>query len=169
LFEIDRGREYYDISNPTSPRYVQDGRQVHRGFEFTSSGRPTEALTLIAGFSLLDPKIKKDPDLDGKSPENVAKTSIKLYAEYDVAAIPGLTLTGGAFHTGRQYADVLNQQTLDAFTTLDVGGRIVLPLKEDRKLTLRMNINNLTGEDYWLLNRSLGPARSLMFSAQLDL
>lgn len=169
LFEIDRGREYYDISNPTSPRYVQDGRQVHRGFEFTSSGKPTEALTLIAGFTLLDPKIKKDPDLDGKSPENVAKTSIKLYAEYDVAAIPGLTLTGGAFHTGRQYADQFNLTTIDAFTTLDVGGRIVLPLKNERNLTLRMNINNLTGEDYWLLNRSLGPARSLMFSAQLDL
>jgi len=171
LFDIDRAFEYVDITDPTRPVFVQDGRQVHRGIEFTTSGRLLDSLTLVGGFTLLDPKIKQaaSPLLEGKGPINVAKKTAKLYAEYDVSAIPGLTLTGGAFYTGEQYADALNTMKLDAFTTLDFGGRIVIPLKEDKNLTLRVNINNLTDKNYWLQNRSLGPPRTIMFSAQVDL
>ncbi len=59
LFQIDKGLQYYDASNPAAPVFVQDGRQVHRGIEFTAFGKLTDNLTLVGGFTLLDAKVRE--------------------------------------------------------------------------------------------------------------
>ena len=103
LFEIDKALEYYSAVNDNQYEFVQDGRQVHRGLEFTATGKLTENLTLVGGFTLLDAKIKKNkanPELEGKTPHNVAEEMFKLYGEYNVTAIPGLVINGGFNHTG---------------------------------------------------------------------
>jgi len=59
LFNIDKGLQYTDATVPTAPVYVQDGRQVHKGVEFTASGRVMPGLSLWGGVTLLDAKVKK--------------------------------------------------------------------------------------------------------------
>ncbi|NIE73251.1 TonB-dependent receptor [Pantoea sp. Ap-967] len=165
LFNIDKPNAYTNASRV----YVQDGRQENNGLEFSVTGKVTPQLTLVSGFSLIDPEVKKGATAanNGNAPINVAKQMAKVYAEYDVASAPGLAITGGAFYTGRQYTDEANHYSLPSFTTFDAGARYRLPLG-DNNLTLRMNLSNLTDKKYWLNSSYLGDPRTLAFSAQLE-
>lgn len=169
-FNIDKGLQYYDVSDVGRPRYVQDGRQVHRGFEFTVTGKVNEQLTLFGGATVLDAKVKKNkqtPGFEGKTPPGAAEQLIKLYAEYDVAAIPGLTLNGGVSHTGKVYADALNNDELPAYTLVDAGVRYAANIV-DRPVTLRLNINNLTDKIYWANNSYVGDPRTVSISINTE-
>ncbi|MBO6279163.1 MAG: TonB-dependent receptor, partial [Pseudomonas sp.] len=123
----------------------------------------------VGGFTLLDPKVKDADNKanDGNAPVDVAKQLAKVYAEYDINALPGLALTGGAFYTGRQYTDVSNDYELPSFTTFDAGARYRMKVSEN-DLTLRMNVSNLANKDYWLNSHYLGDPRTVQFSAQLE-
>ena len=79
-----------------------------------------------------------------------------------------MTLTGGAFYTGKQYTDEANDNTIPSFTTFDLGGRYRMALGDERALTLRANLSNLTDEEYWLSSHYLGAPRTLKLSAQLE-
>lgn len=165
LFSIDKPNTYTNAAK----LFVQDGRQESNGVEFSVTGKVTQQLTLVSGFTLLDPQVKKGATAanDGNAPVNVAKQLAKVYAEYGVAAVPGFALTGGAFYTSKQYADEANNYTLPAFTTFDAGARYRLPLG-DNSLTLRMNVSNLTDKHYWLNTSYLGDPRTIAFSAQVE-
>ncbi|MFC3941850.1 TonB-dependent receptor [Pseudomonas gingeri NCPPB 3146 = LMG 5327] len=165
LFNIDKPNGYTNGLNT----YVVDGRQENNGLEFSVTGKVLPDLTVISGFTLLDPKVKKTSVAanEGNAPTNVAKQLAKVYAEYDVNAVPGFALTGGAFYTGRQYTDESNDNSLPAFTTFDAGARYRMRLSENN-LTLRMNVSNLTNKEYWLNSSYLGDPRTLAFSAQLE-
>ncbi len=125
LFQIDRALQYAVNNNNGTFTYVQSGRQTHKGVEITATGRVTEQLSIYGGATYIDPKISRNasnPALDGKEPTTVAKQMVKLYAEYDIAQLPGLTFTGGFSYTGNFAADTLNTEYLPAVTTGDVGG-----------------------------------------------
>ena len=172
LFQIDKGLQYTDITTqPAAPVYVQDGRQVHKGLEFTASGRTLPGLTLWGGVTLLDAQVTKqaaNPALQGKTPANVAETQAKLYAEYDIGALPGLTLTGGLLYTGKQQRDALNTQQLPAYTLLDAGLRYAMRMG-GKPVTWRLSMTNLTDKQYWLNGTYLGRPRTVSLSAQVDL
>ncbi len=169
-FEIDKGLQYYDVSDPGNPTYVQDGRQVHRGIEMTATGKLTPALTLVGGVTLLDPRVKEnkqDPALEGKQPASVSRRLFKLYGEYALAAVPGLTLNAGASHVGAFYGDLENTDKLPDYTLVDAGVRYAWMLSAERTLSLRLNLNNLFDERYWANENFLGDARNVMLSASL--
>ncbi|MBX8484030.1 TonB-dependent receptor [Pseudomonas cichorii] len=165
LFNIEKPNAFRN----TARLYVADGLQENNGLEFSVTGKVTPQLTLVSGFTLLDPEVKKSSTSanDGNLPINVAKKLAKVYAEYDIASAPGFAITGGAFYTGKQYADEANNYTLPAFTTFDAGARYCLPLG-DNSLTLRANVSNLTDKKYWLNTSYLGDPRTVAFSAQLE-
>lgn len=172
LFQIDKGLQYTDTTtHPAAPVYVQDGRQVHKGLEFTASGRALPGLTLWGGVTLLDAQVTRQtatPALQGKTPANVAEVQAKLYAEYDIAAVPGLALTGGVLYTGRQQRDALNTQQLPAYTLLDAGLRHVAKVS-GKPVVWRLSVANLTDKQYWLNGTYLGRPRTVSLSAQVDL
>ncbi len=168
LFDIDKGLQYLDESNIARPVYVQDGRQVHKGVEFTASGRVLEGLTVLGGVTLLDAQVEKNasnPALEGKTPVNVAETMAKLYLEYDIAAVPGLTLTGGAYYTGEQQVNTLNTDEVPSYVTYDLGARYGMKAAHV-PLTFRVGFTNVTGEDYWLNSTYLGRPRTLAASVE---
>ncbi|MCF8980333.1 TonB-dependent siderophore receptor [Pseudomonas syringae] len=165
LFNIEKPNGYTTASNI----YVVDGRQENNGLEFSVTGKVMPELTLVGGFTLLDPKIKKtgvSAD-EGNAPTNVAKQLAKVYAEYDINQVPGLAMTGGAFYTGKQYTDQSNENDLPSFTTFDAGARYRMRVSEN-DLTLRVNISNLANKEYWLNSSYLGDPRTVAFSAQLE-
>ncbi len=166
LFEIDKPNTYTNAANV----FVQDGMQNNKGVEFSVTGKVTPALTLVGGITLLDPVVEDSAIAanEGNRPTDVARRLAKLYGEYSIFSVPGLTLTGGAFYTGEQYTDEANDNTIPSFTTFDVGGRYRMALADDRALTLRANLSNLTDEHYWLSSHYLGAPRTLELSAQLE-
>lgn len=165
LFNIDKPNAYTNAAN----FYVQDGRQENNGLEFGVTGKVLPELTLVGGITLLDPEVKKSSVAanEGQKPTNVASQLAKLYAEYDVNDLPGFALTGGAYYTGKQYADEANHYSLPSFTTFDAGARYRMPVA-DNTLTLRANVSNLANKEYWLNSSYLGDPRTLTFSAQLE-
>ena len=170
LFEIDKGLEYYNAVNDKQYEFVQDGRQVHRGLEFTATGKLSENLTLVGGFTLLDAQIKEhkaNPELEGKRPDGVAEEMFKLYGEYNITAIPGLVINGGFHHTGSFYGGwFTNTDKIDAYTIIDIGARYNLNLA-NKEVTLRLNINNVTDKQYWLNNGLLGDRRTVSASVSV--
>lgn len=171
LFEINKGLEYYDAAIPTAPVYVQDGRQVHRGFELTLTGEVTKDLILVSGFTSLDPKIKNNsnPLLIGRRPNHVSKIFGTLYAEYRLPVLPALTFTGGVFHTGKMYVDDANTRSLPSFTSFDLGARYEAEPFHGRPVTFRMNVTNVANDNYWLSGESIGLRRTLLLSATMKL
>ncbi|MNS96733.1 Ferrichrome receptor FcuA precursor [compost metagenome] len=98
---------------------------------------------------------------------NVPKFMAKLYTEYALPFAPGLSLTGGVYHVGKQWASATNVGRLPSYTTFDAGLRYATKVS-GRPLTLRLNVNNVTGRDYWLNSYYLGSPRSVALSAQVQ-
>jgi iron complex outermembrane receptor protein len=161
LFDIEKAYEFTDSNNV----YTQDGRQNHRGVEFTATGKLTDDLTIVGGVTLLNARVVGG-ESDGNAPMNVANVLAKIYAEYEVPGMPGLILTGGVYHTGKQWANDANTDRLPAYTTLDLGMRYTTEIS-GRPLTLRLSANNVTNENYWQNSYYLGAPRSIAFSAQM--
>lgn len=172
LFRIEKANQFSDGTEPL-PTYVQDGLQVHQGVEFLLTGKVSENLTLNGGFTVMDLKVEdaSDPGLEGKEPTNVAPKTAKLYAEYSVPGIQGLVLTGGTYYTGERYADTANVKDVDSYVLYDLGARYTT-VSFNKPLTLRLNIANLTDEDYWAAatdsGSELGMPRTISFSASMN-
>lgn len=169
-FEIDKALQYYDVSTVEHPVYVQNGRQVHRGFEGMISGQIARGLTVFGGFTWLQAKIERNtqtPSLVGKQPANVAERVAKLFAEYELPFYRALAVTGGAYYTGSQFVDAANTDSLPSFVTYDLGLRHTLRLGAT-KLTSRLTVSNLTGENYWLNSNYVGAPRTVRASLAFD-
>lgn len=170
LFQIDKGLQYTDTTDPLAPVYVQDGRQVHRGLEFTATGKVLDSLTLVGGFTVLDAEVKdnaSNPALEGKTPTNVAEVLAKAYAEYDVGERSGLILTGGLYYTGSQYVNTLNTDSVPSYVTADLGFRYESTLSGMPFVT-RLNVSNITNEAYWMNSFYVGAPRTVRLSATLE-
>ena len=172
LFRIEKGLQYYDVTNPTAPRFVQDGLQVHQGIELTAIGNLTENLNLIGGFTLLDPTVdeqKQTPALEGKAPADVAEKIVKARLEYSPSSIPNLSFSAAANYNGSSYGDLMNTDRVPDYTLFDIGARYQLAVGETL-VTLRADLSNLTNEHYWngFNGTRIGDPRTLMVSATAE-
>lgn len=167
LFNIDKAYEYTD---PADNVYKQDGREVHKGLECSVTGRVTENLTALGGFTIMQAEVTKNASntaLEGKTPIDVAKQFAKLYLEYGINAVPGLTLTGGAYFTGKQAADTMNTDYVPKTITGDVGARYQFEVYKNIPMVLRLNIVNVSNKTYWVNSSYTGKPITLLASAQI--
>ncbi|MDR2460401.1 MAG: TonB-dependent receptor [Deltaproteobacteria bacterium] len=171
FYQINKALQYADTSRNL---YVQDGRQRHRGFEFTARGKLTDDLTLMGGFNITRAKRLKssNPRLDGLAMRNVPKFSGKIYLEYDIPVIEGLTVTGGINHYGKTYLDDNLRLQIPAFTFGDLGLRYSHSIKENT-IIYRLNITNVTNAKYWYggggsSHLSLGLPRNIALTAEIQ-
>jgi iron complex outermembrane receptor protein len=74
-------------------------------------------------------------------------------------------------YTSSQYYDLANTQKIPDWATLDLGVRYATTLN-DRPLTLRANVVNVTGNNYWASTGrgilSQGTPRTVLLSATVD-
>ena len=168
LFDIDKPYDYLTSAST----YARNGRERHRGIELTTSGKVTNKLTLMGGVTLLDAKVH-DTDalqtdgssMEGNKPVAVPEVMAKVYGEYAISAVPGLTATAGVYYTGSQYIDTDNNYKLPSYTIGDIGARYELN-QFKTPVTLRMNVKNVTDKDYWLSPYYLGSPRTVAFSVE---
>ena len=170
LFLLQNGLTY---TNPDNV-FTQDGEARFQGLELNGKFRLSSRWLLIASAMWLDATNQKTTDgtLDGKRMQAAAREQIRLYGEYQAPGIP-LTLTAGARYQGKRPVDPGNQFYIDDVTLFDIGARYGMSIA-GRRLTLHLNVDNLTDKAYWLLAGTRfsrlfqGMPRTIKFGARLE-
>jgi iron complex outermembrane receptor protein len=171
LFQIEQPST---LTNPATNRFGTDGLQRNRGLELNAFGSVTKGFRLLGGVALTDgvQLVTAGGINDGKTAIGTPKTQINLGGEWDVPMLSGLTLTGRAIYTSRQFYDAANTQFIPEWTRFDLGARYRLTIA-DRPVTARVSVENVTGKDYWQSaarsSLSLGAPRTLLLSLSTSL
>ncbi|WP_258237628.1 TonB-dependent siderophore receptor, partial [Arcobacter sp. CECT 9188] len=150
LFRIEKANTYNEKGSNGKITISRDGKQIHQGLELLATGKITDNLTIMAGGTVMDVEVTKATDKarEGKEPTGVSSVLAKLYAEYNIPFVKGLTVTGGAYHFGSKYQDALNKNKIDGYTIYDAGLRYKTKI-DKYPTTFNFNVANLTGKDYW--------------------
>ncbi|MDN5059762.1 TonB-dependent siderophore receptor [Aliarcobacter butzleri] len=167
LFRIEKANRYDKKLPNGMDEVTQDGLEIHEGLELTATGKVTDNLTIVGGGTIMNLEIDKAASNEGKKPADTASKMAKLYAEYDISAIKGLTLTGGAYYTGESYRDGQNTDIIPSYTVYDGGVRYKTKL-DKYPTTFIMNVTNLTDKKYWRSSTSFGEPRNLAFSMKME-
>lgn len=168
LFDIDRPGYYTNAANV----FTADGEQRYRGVELSAQGRLTRRLSWQGSAQVLDPELRDiGAAYDGKLPENAARRTASSYLAYDLDAVPGLSLTVGAYYTGKRPVNDLNQAWLGGATLFSVGGRYATQAF-GKRTTWQLNIDNAADKQYWAgagTRLSAGLPRLVKLSVKVDL
>ncbi len=146
---------FFSTSKPSA--FVQNntfgvyGKQRNRGLELSVFGEPAKGLRLLGGLTLLDAEQLSTAGglTDGNDVIGVPRRQMTLGGEWDVPGVPALALNARWTHTGRQYADAANLQTLPAWNRVDIGARYLVDLGNNKVLTLRGRVDNVFDKSYW--------------------
>ncbi len=169
--------EYDVASNALDGTYAENGEQRNRGVELSMFGEPVYGVRVLGGLTLLDAEMTRTRRglNDGNRVIGVPRTQANIGTEWDVPDVQNLTLTARALYTGKQYADAANELKVPSWTRFDLGARYRMVV-DDRDVTLRANLENVTGRDYWASAGGypdngylvLGAPRTLSVSATVD-
>lgn len=171
----------FSITQPSAivvaNRFVVDGEQEHRGVELSFYGEPIPGLRVLGGGTVINAERERTQGgtFDGKTAIGVPERQANLNVEYDLPALPGLTLDGRLVYTGEQFANEANTLELDAWTRLDLGVRYGFEA-QGTPVTLRARVENVTDESDWLSAGGypganylvLGTPRTFVVSASVD-
>ncbi|ADE14920.1 TonB-dependent siderophore receptor [Nitrosococcus halophilus Nc 4] len=141
LFQIDRTAEIVNAANT----FVQDGSQIHRGVEFSVTGRITPEWIVFGSAMLLDAELKdmEDPAIEGNRPSGVPGHRMALVTEYAPRVFPGLVFSGSWTRTGsRPLNDFNTGDDAPDFDVFGLGARYNMQLG-GTLATLRVNVDNL--------------------------
>ncbi|WP_036293146.1 TonB-dependent siderophore receptor [Methylosinus sp. PW1] len=173
LFDITRSSSVYALdASGTSYTYSPDGLEAHKGVEIGVSGKLTDNISLFGGGTAMDTKITSQPNnpsLVGQMPSGVSNYLAKLYGEYSVDEIPGLTLTAGFQYYSRQL--ITNASTgpllyIPGYAVASLGGRYKFDLY-GKQTTFALNIDNLTNHKYWSTPSLPGEPLTVRLSATM--
>lgn len=174
VFQIERPNGVtVPVDGSLQPEYRMDGQQRNRGVEFNAFGEPVRGWRLLGGVAYTDARLTRTQD--GVNEGNVAiaapRWQANLSSEWDMATVPGLTLSARVLATSSQYLDEENLRSIPGWTRWDAGLRYRTQAL-GKPLVLRANIENLFGRDYWMtasegwLNQ--GMPRSVQVSIAMD-
>ncbi|HEU4968866.1 TonB-dependent receptor [Sphingomonas sp.] len=141
LFELSRPYFGFDQAG----NYVPIGTTRNRGGEFSLSGNLTDRLRIVAGGVLLDPTVQVSGDAArgiGRRPVGIPTHILSLDANWDVAAVQGLSFDAALSHRGRTPATTDNRVELPPRGQIDLGARYSFSIGKSRA-TARFQIGNL--------------------------
>lgn len=157
--------------------FKDGGEQRNRGIELSVFGEPTQGVRLLGGLTLLDAELTKtqNGENDGNEPIGVPKIQANIGGEWEVPGVNGLSLNSRVIYTDSQYTNNANNLEIPSWTRLDLGARYGFKV-EERDVTLRARLDNVTGRDYWASTGgypgsnylTLGEPRTLSVSATVD-
>lgn len=170
LFRIERINAELD---PRDKVYKHDGLEIHEGLEVVATGKLTDRLTAIGGFTLMSARVENasaDPGTEGKIPVNVPEEQARLRLEYELPFASEIKVSGGANYSGRRPVDVYNTLFMAGATTFDAGIRYE-PLWFNHKITVNLTIDNIFDKSYWVYYRTgdgllLGDPRTIALTVK---
>ena len=154
---IDFSVAYFDIRRPiaylnsSTGIYGINGEQRNRGFEFMSGGRITQNLSVLGGFTYIDPKMHNVSiaGANRKVANGIPKLNANLMLDYVIPGTDKLAISTNFHYTGKMYLDDLNTQHTPSFFVTDIGVRYTSEHLLGDKTTLRFNVNNVFNKKYW--------------------
>lgn len=170
---------YFDISRPSefanaARVWVQDGKQVSKGFELGIAGSATRDLSLYGGITVLDAKLEEtgSPALNGTTPAGVPEKAASLYADYRIPGLSGWSVNGGVIHIGERKVFTDNSGSVPSYTLLNLGVRYEFKAGRGRARIL-LNVDNVTDQFYWdtvdsFGTLTIGVPRTVRLVAQFD-
>jgi iron complex outermembrane receptor protein len=172
LFQLDK--PYAIVENQV---FTNSGEQRNRGVELSVYGQLQEGLRLIGGATVLDAELARTQGgIDqGNAALGVPDLQANLKFEWDVGALPGLTLDARVVYTDGQYLDSGNAWSIPSWTRFDAGARYTGTVA-GRPYTLRARVENLADSADWVSVGGypganylvLGTPRTFVLSASVD-
>lgn len=144
----------FDISRPgyytnTANIFTADGEQHYRGVELSAQGKLARQWSWQSSAQFIDPQFRNiNATYNGLLPENASKKTASAFLSYELDAVPGLSVNGGAYFTGRRPVNDLNQAFLGGNTLLSVGTRYVARMMGKRTVW-QLNVDNAADKQYW--------------------
>lgn len=164
-FSIDRQSAFVN----TGGRFVDDGRSLYSGVELSASGQVLPRVQLSFSGQILSTEQANaaDVSLIGKQVENAPRAAFSAFAEYDVAAVKGLSLNGGVFQTSERAVNNANQVFVPGYALLNLGARYRRRVG-GTPMVFALAAENVTGERYYAATGGgvigLGLPASIRFS-----
>jgi iron complex outermembrane receptor protein len=117
------------------------------------------------GGSIMDLAVKKATNaaLAGKRPTGVSDMLAKIYLDYAIPVVPGLSVSAGAYHSGKMYKDAANLQEIQGNTVFDLGLHYATRI-DGHAVRFDLSATNLTDKNYWITTSQLGIPRNVAFS-----
>lgn len=170
VFEIERPNTTY-----VGTTFTNDGEQRNRGVEFNAYGEPVMGWRVLGGAAFTDAELTKTENgtNDGNTSYGVPKNQYNLGTEYDIAGIPGFTVTGRWIRTGSQFVNQANTLSIPSWDRFDLGARYATKLN-NHDVKFRANVENLFDKDYWAAvsptfgQVTMGAPRTFRLSATID-
>lgn len=169
VFQIAKPSAFVD---PMTNIYGVYGEQRNRGVELNVFGEVRPGLRLLGGLSYTEATVTKaqNPANVGNTAAGVPAFMAKAGLEYDVAAVPGLTLSGNVNYISKRYISDNNAISLPDYATLDVGASYRTEVNGN-PFTLRASVLNVTDTAYWdfgSLQGGYGAPRTFRLSASME-
>ncbi|MGE8499167.1 MAG: TonB-dependent receptor [Pseudomonas sp.] len=157
VYRIEKAENGYLVPEGAALRFVREGEQVNRGVELNVFGEPLDGLRLISGVTFMDSELKGtlNGTNDGNEAVGVPTFQFNASVDWDVPGLEGVALNARMLRTGGQQANVTNTMSLPTWNRFDIGARYGFKM-DDKYVTLRANVENLTDEDYWASASSQG-------------
>ncbi|MCR0985292.1 TonB-dependent receptor [Roseomonas populi] len=167
----------FQITRPNAIRtatddLAYDGEQRNRGLELSAFGEVVPGLRALASATFLKPELTS-PTIAAERGNDAAGVPDKTFSgavDWDVPWVPGLALSGRLIYTSGSYLTTANTLRFDGWTRVDFGARYRTEIA-NKPVTLRANLENAFGENYWLTTGTfvtVGSPRTLIVSASFD-
>ena len=144
LFRTDKTNAR--TQDPTDPNdlLVLEGEQRVQGFELGLSGAIGKAVNVSAGYTFLDTEIRDSLDITeiGKELSNSPENSFNFWGTYDVQ--DKLQFGLGMQFIDDRYNSIANTRTAPSYWVYEASVAYMV----NERLNLRLNIQNLTDEEY---------------------
>lgn len=175
LFDITKRNVLVSVGSGVDTVYSVAGEVRSRGLELDASGQLSERWSLIGSYAYTDAEVTKDPALQGKRLQNVAKHTGSLSAVYDIGSLIGgddLRVGAGARYVGQREGDANNSFNLPGYTVADVFASYNTKI-DGQKVKFQLNVKNLFDRTYYTSAASrvfvsMGDARQVSVSSTLE-
>lgn len=146
LFQITRPSGALNASKD----FTVNSEQRNRGVELSLGGEPLAGLHVQGSVSLINARLSRaaTASIVGHQPVGVSPVQANVAMEYKLAALPGVSLNGQLTYSGKQYVDQANTQSINNWTTLDVGAAYSTRIL-NADTTFRFDVANLFNRAYW--------------------
>ena len=170
LFQTNKDNQLLQGGSRGARLYSNDGASRSRGLSLGLTGKASEALSLISGFTYLDTEVREHPFDDeavGKKLANIPEFSANMMARYQLN--PALAFGGTISYQSEVYGGRL------AAGSTRIPGYVRLDLMSEYRFSesviARLNVLNATNETYYdtlyassVPNVYVAPGRSALLS-----
>ncbi len=150
VFRMSKPYEYPQPDGAGGFTYVQQGSQTHKGLELGASGNVTKQLRLAASLAFIQARADGTgtPAYDDKQAINVPRVRSALYADYALAALPGLNLQGSWLYSGSKSATRDGSASVPSYHIFNTGLRYQTRMA-GHPTTVRLTVDNVFDKRYW--------------------